>query len=70
MSEEERYDNEEFDEVYSDSGREDLLKNDEIDPQEEAFMAGYESSPEEKEEVDDEDYEKAFEEGKRKKKKK
>jgi len=59
---------EEFDEVYDDEGREDLQKNDEISPEEEAFMAGYEESTEEKEEVEDDGYEESFESGKKKKK--
>lgn len=54
---------EDFVEVYDDSGREDLQKNDEISPQEEAFMKGYdESAEEEDDESEDKEYEKAFEE--------
>ncbi|MFC1648930.1 hypothetical protein ACFL1B_05725 [Nanoarchaeota archaeon] len=57
-------------EVYDDEGREDLLKDDEISPEEQAFMAGYESAGEEKEESDDEDYEKAYDAAKKTRKKK
>jgi len=67
MVEEENKDKDESREVYNDSGREDLLKDDEISPEEEAFMAGYESASEEKEEVEDDSYEDAFA-SKRKKK--
>ncbi len=53
---------EDFEEVYDDEGREDLLGDDEISPEEEAFMAGYEKDAEESEE-EDKKYEEAFEEG-------
>lgn len=53
-----------FDEVYDDEAREDLVENDEISPEEEGFMSGYEKT-EEKEEKNhkgDELYERAFDE--------
>ncbi|MFH1770352.1 MAG: hypothetical protein ABH828_02230 [archaeon] len=60
----------EFESVYNDEGREELVKDDEISPEEEAFMAGYDAEPEEKnDDDDDEEYEKAFEETDSKKKK-
>lgn len=60
-----------IEEVYDDEAREDLVENDEISPEEEAFMAGYE---ERKEKIKgstegDEAYEQAFE-GKEKSRKK
>ncbi|MBW2991385.1 hypothetical protein KY348_06825 [Candidatus Woesearchaeota archaeon] len=45
--------------VYDDQGRESLMKNDEISPEEEAFMAGYDREEEKKEETED-IYEAAF----------
>lgn len=45
--------------VYGDGGREDLIGNDEISPEEDAFMSGYDSEEEKKEVVED-IYEKAF----------
>lgn len=52
-----------LDEVYDDEGREDLVENDEISPEEQGFMAGYEDQ---KDKVQgnlegDEAYENAFE---------
>ncbi len=53
----------EFESVYSGDGREGLVEDDEISPEEEAFMAGYDSEDEKKkEDEDDDDYEKAFDE--------
>ena len=46
--------------VYGDDARETLIKDDEISPEEEAFMKGYEEADESDEEEDDSDYEKAF----------
>jgi hypothetical protein len=45
--------------VYQDEGREDLMKDDEISPEEEAFMAGYDTEEEKKEETTD-IYDEAF----------
>ncbi len=45
--------------VYGDGGREDLMGNDEISPEEDAFMSGYDTEEEHKENVED-IYEKAF----------
>lgn len=61
-----------FEEVYDDESREDLVDNDQISPEEEAFMAGYEEIKEKKKNVyeGDEAYERAFEEKTTKKKKK
>lgn len=52
----------EFESVYNDEGRQELVDDDEISPEEEAFMAGYDSSEEEKSKEDDSDevYERAF----------
>jgi hypothetical protein len=53
---------ENIEEVYDDNAREDLVDNDEISPEEEAFMAGYEERKE-KQKADlegDEAYEKSF----------
>lgn len=61
----------EFESVYDDEGREELVEDDEISPEEQAFMIGYDAEPEKKkEEDDDEEYDKAFEEKGSKKKKK
>ena len=56
-------DEKEFEEVYDDDAREDLVDNDEISPEEEGFMSGYEERKEKtKDEFEgDEAYEKAFE---------
>ncbi|MGV8162730.1 MAG: hypothetical protein ACP5N2_05370 [Candidatus Nanoarchaeia archaeon] len=53
----------EFEEVYDDDAREDLVDNDEISPEEEGFMSGYEERKEKvKEDFQGDDaYEKAFE---------
>jgi len=53
----------ELESVYDDEGREALTDNDEISPEEEAFMAGYEEDKEqeEKEGKGDKAYEEAFE---------
>jgi len=55
-------DEKEFDKVYDDTGREDLVENDEISPEEEGFMAGYEEQKERKpkEYEGDKAYNKAF----------
>jgi outer membrane biosynthesis protein TonB len=45
--------------VYGDEGREDLMGNDEISPEEEAFMSGYDTEEEKKENPEDL-YDKAF----------
>lgn len=47
--------------VYGDDARENLMKDDEISPEEEAFMKGYDEAEEADEEEDDSDYEEAFE---------
>jgi len=49
---------EDFDEVYDENGRDDLVKNDEMSPEEEAFMQGYEQVTEEEEKPEDETEEK------------
>jgi hypothetical protein len=51
-----------FEEVYDDESREDLVDNDEISAEEEGFMSGYEERKEKiKEDYEgDEAYEKAF----------
>lgn len=46
--------------VYGDQAREGLMKDDEISPEEEAFMKGYDETEESDEEDDDSDYEAAF----------
>ena len=62
-----------FEEVYDDESREELVDNDQISPEEEAFMAGYEDVKEKikHSHEGDDAYEQAFEEknvkGKRKK---
>ena len=59
-----------FESVYNDEGREELVEDDEISPEEQAFMAGYDSQEEKSKEDDDDDaYERAFEEAESKKKK-
>ena len=62
----------EFEEVYDDESREELVDNDQISPEEEAFMAGYEDVKEKKKLVyeGDEAYEKAFEDEPKKTRKK
>lgn len=61
-----------FEEVYDDESREDLVDNDQISPEEEAFMAGYDEIKEKRNEhfEGDDAYERAFEETNSKKKKK
>jgi len=51
-----------LEEVYDDSAREDLVENDQISPEEEGFMAGYEERKEKvkKDLEGDEAYESAF----------
>ena len=55
-------DEKEFEEVYDDDAREDLVENDEISAEEEGFMSGYEERKEKTKEdfVGDEAYEKSF----------
>jgi len=62
MGEEEFHEQKEED-VYSNEAREDLEDNDEISPEEGAFMEGYDSGEELNEEKDNDKYENAFEEG-------
>ncbi|MCC7574161.1 hypothetical protein KO361_01055 [Candidatus Woesearchaeota archaeon] len=65
-------DRDDFEEVYDDESREELVDNDQISPEEEAFMAGYDEVKEKvkKNFEGDDAYEQAFEEknvkGKRK----
>lgn len=61
-------DEEDFEGVYDDNNREEMMKNDEISPEEEAFMQGYdEFEEEEKAESGDDAYEKSFADSKPKK---
>ena len=62
---------ENIEEVYDDNAREDLVDNDEISPEEEAFMAGYEDRHEKaKGDLEgDEAYEKSFDQQQGKEKK-
>ena len=46
--------------VYGDDARESMMSDDEISPEEEAFMKGYDEAEESDEDVDDSDYEEAF----------
>ena len=46
--------------VYGHDAREDLAENDEISPQEEAFMEGYDETVEEDEETENDAYNAAF----------
>jgi hypothetical protein len=48
--------------VYGDNAREDLAENDEITPEEQAFMDGYDEGEDLDEKTDNDKYEKAFEE--------
>lgn len=60
--------NDSFESVYNDDGREELIEDDEISPQEEAFMAGYDEEEVKKKDENVEDpYEKAFAEQEEKK---
>ena len=60
-------DQEDSEGVYDDEGREEMMRNDEISPEEEAFMQGYEDiDEEEKSDGGDDAYEKSFEEKPRK----
>ncbi len=70
--EDEREEKEDFEEVYDDESREDLVDNDQISPEEEAFMAGYDEIKEKRKANYEGDlaYEQAFEEEKQTKKKK
>lgn len=56
-------DEQDLDEVYDDDARESLVENDQISPEEEGFMAGYEDRKEKikKDLEGDEAYESAFE---------
>lgn len=47
--------------VYGDEARSSMMSDDEISPEEEAFMKGYDEAEESDEEEDDSDYEGAFE---------
>jgi hypothetical protein len=47
--------------VYGDNAREDLAENDEISPEEEAFMEGYDKNEDFDEKTENDKYEKAFE---------
>jgi hypothetical protein len=47
--------------VYGDNAREDLAENDEISPEEEAFMEGYDQNQDFDEDTGNDKYEKAFE---------
>ncbi|MFP4523937.1 MAG: hypothetical protein ACLFO2_01280 [Candidatus Woesearchaeota archaeon] len=71
MAEEHTEDEDQFESVYNEGGREELTDNDEISPEEEAFMAGYdeEQTKEEGEKRGDQAYEEAFDSKKDKKKK-
>ncbi len=70
--EDDREEKNEFEEVYNDESREDLVDNDQISPEEEAFMSGYEDIRERKKTIyeGDEAYEKAFDDVNNKRKKK
>ncbi len=46
--------------VYGHDAREDLAENDEISPEEGAFMEGYDQTPEDEEETENEAYDAAF----------
>jgi len=48
--------------VYGDEARESLEENDEISPEEEAFMKGYEEDEDADDDIDDPEYEEVFEE--------
>lgn len=65
-------DEQNIEEVYNDEARADLVDNDEISPEEEGFMAGYENEKEkEKKNLEgNKAYESAFEETKPKRKRK
>lgn len=55
-------------EVYDDGSREEMMKNDEISPEEEAFMQGYEEyEDDETQDSGDDAYEKSFQKKKKKK---
>lgn len=56
----ENYEEEHDMNVYGDEARESLMKDDEISPEEEAFMKGYDEAEEVEEDDDDSDYENAF----------
>ena len=49
--------------VYGDNAREELTENDEISPEEGAFMEGYDSNEDFEEKTENDKYEKAIEEG-------
>ena len=54
-------DEEKEENVYGSDARENLEENDEISPEEGAFMEGYESDEEEEDDLKDEEYERSFE---------
>lgn len=68
----ERDERNEFEEVYDDDSREELVDNDQISPEEQAFMSGYDEIKEKvKQNFEGDDaYELAFEENASKPKKK
>ncbi|MBN1646251.1 hypothetical protein JW868_04395 [Candidatus Woesearchaeota archaeon] len=63
MTEKEHEEEDTFDTVYDDDGREEMATNDEISPEEEAFMKGYdEAEEEESDSKADHKLEKSFDE--------
>jgi len=44
-------------EIYDEEGRKDMVESDEMSPEEEGFMAGYDKEPEKKKEADEEEEE-------------
>ena len=54
MSEEEQKEEKEEDSVYDEKGREELVEDGEISPEEAGFMKGYDEADEEKEESEEE----------------
>jgi len=55
MAEDQEKEEKEEETVYDKEGREELVESDEINPEEEGFMKGYEDADEEKEEKEGEE---------------
>jgi hypothetical protein len=64
MPKDEKEDGSQQEDVYGDGAREDLGENDEITPEEQAFMEGYDSGEELEEKTENDTYEAAFDEEK------
>jgi len=67
MPDDDYYDGEGEENVYDEEVRDDLVDGDEISPEEEGFMQGYDEADEDKEDEDEDDDKKKKKKGKKKK---